>query len=92
MTQITAWGELALRHWKEFRPNMVAFLTKNESLEDALVNAQENAKTEMTLRLQRGEHFHQAKEATLGYWIFLPSEKEVPILDPDRMPFSQPGE
>jgi hypothetical protein len=87
---LTAFGEMAKRHWKKFRPKMVKHLEKQGVLHAALINAQEIAKAELADRMRAGESYPQAKDEVLRMWILLPDEKEVKRLSPDQMPYSQP--
>jgi hypothetical protein len=62
------------------------------SLKDALLNAQEQAKSLTAELVREGRDLESAREQALSQFVLLPSETEKPLLDPDQMPFSQPGQ
>lgn len=80
----------ALTSWTECRPKMVRFLRKNGILKEALLLADKKAREETMERVRHGEAPAQAKDAALMTYIYLPPEKDVPILPTDQMPFEQP--
>ena len=84
---LTAWGLIALEHWKKHRPMMCRKLEAAGLLEQAAIQHQEKA-TEAALDLYyQGTPLEAAKEIVMAQLIYLPSEEEVPILPPDQMPF-----
>ena len=83
---------LARIHWEKHRPKMVAHLKANQENEPALEHNARIASDVLASKLRLGANLEIAKKYVLKTWIFLPDEKTSPILDPDLMPFSQPGE
>jgi hypothetical protein len=83
---------LARIHWEKHRPKMVAHLKANKIYEAALKHNARIASDVLSSKLSLGADLETAKKYVLKTWIFLPDEKTEPLLDPDLMPFSQPGE
>ena len=86
MTTLTQYGRMAERHWREFRPKMVAELEAQGRLKEALFEAQETTKDEMmelTRRLQKEQGLtpqqahDQAWEMIREKYILLPPEDET---------------
>ena len=48
MNTLTQYGQMAEKHWREFRPTMVAELEAQGKLQEMLYEAQEKSKDEMT--------------------------------------------
>ena len=81
---ISAYGLMAERHWREFRPQMVKELEEAGKLEEALHEAQERTLDEMLeletkleadgLTIQQARD--QAWEMTREKYILLPPEEE----------------
>ena len=82
MTPLTQLGQLAAKHWQEFRPKMVRELERKGLLHQMLLEAEEKTKDEMaTLRtelMQRGSTAQQAHdrawEMVREKYILLPPE------------------
>jgi len=83
MTTLTQYGQMAAKHWHEFRPKMVRELERKGQLQAALITAQEQTLDEMaTLRtelMQRGSTAQQAHtqawEMVREKYILLPPEE-----------------
>ena len=81
---ISAYGLMAERHWREFRPKMVRELEKTGKLEEALHEAQERTLDElMDLEtkleadgLTKQQASDQAWEVVRERYILLPPEDE----------------
>ena len=82
---------LARIHWEKHRPKMVAHLKANKEYESALEHNARIAGDVLASKLRLGADLEIAEKYVLKTWIFLPDEKTSPLLDPDLMPFSQPG-
>ncbi len=82
---ISAYGLMAERHWREFRPKMVSELEAAGKLEEALHEAQERTLDElMELEtmleadgLTKQQAHDQAWEMVREKYILLPSEDET---------------
>lgn len=82
MSELTQYGRMAERHWREFLPKMVAELEASGQLQQRLLEAEEKTKDEMaTVRsqlIQQGqppEQAHrQAWEMVRERYVFLPPE------------------
>ena len=86
-------GRLADRHWRKHRPNMVKHLEAQGVYEAVLLETQERALEALAdLISLKGATPAQARELVMTQMIYLPDEKEVPVLDPDQMPYIQPQE
>ena len=69
--------KLAIRHWTEWRPKMVADLEAANRLDhDALVAAEKVQEGIMDLKGAGYQH-HEAEEVMLKRYILLPPEQEV---------------
>jgi hypothetical protein len=79
-------GGKILKQWEASRPKMVAKLKKAGDLEEAVVWAQEQAKTEQAWLIKRGTPWWSAEEIALAPWMF-PDETEQKTLTQDQMPF-----
>ncbi len=53
--QLTAYGLMAERHWREFRPKMVRELERKGTLTEALFEAQETTLDEMEILTRKME-------------------------------------
>lgn len=81
------WTAVAKNHWEEHRPRMVKALKKAGVYEAALEEAAEKAiRTALDLKDQ-GVNPTQARSEAMRMFLYLPTEKESPTLDPDRMPY-----
>ena len=88
---LTRFGLMAKNHWEKFRPKMVAHLKRELVYKSALLNAQEMAKELIGQEVSKlGNSLENAREKALAMYVLLPSEAEQPILEADRMPYSQP--
>ena len=82
MKTLTQFGQMAARHWREFRPKMVRELERKGLLHQMLLEAEEKTKDEMaTLRtelMQKGSTAQQAQtqawEMVREKYILLPPE------------------
>ncbi len=83
MKPLTQFGLMAERHWRKFRPKMVAELEAKRLLHEMLLEAEENTEAELDqIRrrlIQQGlmaqQAHDQAWELVRERYIFLPSEK-----------------
>ena len=88
---LTRTGHLLDKHLKTHRPNMVRHLQKKGVYRAYLLETQERASEALVdLISRRGATYHQAWEIVSTEMVFLPDEKEVPVLPPNQMPYSQP--
>jgi len=72
---------------------MVRHLEKQGVYQQYLLETQERASEALVdLISMRGAKPHEAWEIVTTEMIFLPDEKELPVLPPNQMPYSQPGE
>ena len=82
MKTLTQYGQMAAKHWHEFRPKMVRELERKGQLQAMLLDAEEKTKDEMaTLRtdlMQKGSTAQQAQtqawEMVREKYILLPPE------------------
>ena len=83
MTTLTQYGQMAAKHWHEFRPKMVREMERKGILHQMLLEAEEKTKDEMaTLRtelMQKGSTAQQAHtqawEMVREKYILLPPEE-----------------
>ena len=83
MKTLTQYGQMAAKHWHEFRPKMVRDLERKGLLHQMLLEAEEKTKDEMaTLRtelMQRGSTAQQAQtqawEMVREKYVLLPPEE-----------------
>jgi glucose-6-phosphate-specific signal transduction histidine kinase len=83
MKPLTQYGQMAAKHWREFRPKMVRELERKGLLHQMLLEAEEKTKDEMaTLRtdlMQKGSMAQQAQtqawEMVREKYILLPPEE-----------------
>jgi glucose-6-phosphate-specific signal transduction histidine kinase len=83
MKTLTQYGQMAAKHWHEFRPKMVRELERKGLLHQMLLEAEEKTKDEMaTLRtdlMQKGSTAQQAQtqawEMVREKYILLPPEE-----------------
>lgn len=80
---LTAYGLMAERHWREFRPGMVREMERHGTLHQALLEAQERTLDEMetiTLRLETEEGMSVTEANDMAWemvrerYILLPEE------------------
>lgn len=85
-TTLTQYGRLAEKHWREFRPRMVAQMESAGTLQTALMEAEETTAEEMAAlipKLQRESDLtqqqahDQAWEMTREKYLLLPPEDEI---------------
>jgi hypothetical protein len=85
-TTLTQYGRLAEKHWREFRPRMVAEMEATRTLQTALMEAEETTVEEMAAlipKLQRQfdlthqQAHDQAWEMTREKYLLLPPEDEI---------------
>jgi hypothetical protein len=82
MTTLTQYGLMAEKHWREFRPQMVAELEANGTLQAMLLEAEEQTDAELDqIRrklIQQGQTPQQAHdtawEIVRERYLFLPPE------------------
>ena len=82
MKPLTQYGRMAERHWREFRPKMVAELEATDRLYEMLLEAEEKTDAELdSIRrrlIQEGMTAQQAHDAAWEMvrtrYIFLPPE------------------
>ena len=90
--ELTSLGHRILDHWREQRPKMCAELRKKGLLVKLVHQAQERASDlEWELIHKKGFDPLGALELAKQDWL-LPSEKDVPNLDPEQMPKAMPSE
>jgi glucose-6-phosphate-specific signal transduction histidine kinase len=83
MKTLTQYGQMAAKHWHEFRPKMVRDLERKGLLHQMLLEAEEKTKDEMaTLRtelMQKGSTAQQAQtqawEMVREKYVLLPPEE-----------------
>lgn len=85
-TTLTQYGRLAEKHWREFRPRMVAEMEATGTLQTALMEAEETTAEEMAalipmLQRESGltpqQAHDQAWEMTREKYLLLPPEDEA---------------
>jgi hypothetical protein len=80
-TGLTRFGAMADQHWRQHRPRMYLHLKAKGLLMEALLNAQERAKTMIGQMVgEQGCDLESAREAALREFVLLPSEDEEPVL------------
>jgi len=80
---LTQYGQMAAKHWREFRPKMVRDLSQKGLLHQMLLEAEEKTKDEMaTLRIELMKQGSTAQQAQTQAWemvrekyILLPPEE-----------------
>ena len=83
MKTLTQYGQMAAKHWHEFRPKMVRELERKGLLHRMLLEAEEKTKDEMvTLRMELMKQGKTAQQAQTQAWemvrekyILLPPEE-----------------
>jgi len=83
-TTLTQYGMMAQKHWREFRPKMVAALEAKGILNETLLEAERSTKNEMydlTMKFQRqgltAQQAHdRAWEMVREEYILLPPEEQ----------------
>ena len=83
MKTLTQYGQMAAKHWHEFRPKMVRELERKGLLHQMLLEAEEKTKDEMvTLRMELMKLGKTAQQAQTQAWemvrekyILLPPEE-----------------
>jgi glucose-6-phosphate-specific signal transduction histidine kinase len=83
MKPLTQYGQMAAKHWHEFRPKMVRELERKGLLDQMLLEAEEKTKDEMaTLRMELMKLGKTAQQAQTQAWemvrekyILLPPEE-----------------
>ncbi len=79
---LTQYGRMAEKHWREFRPKMVAELEANGTLQEMLLEAEEKTASEMhdlTMQFQKQgltpqQAHDQAWEMVRERYLLLPEE------------------
>lgn len=84
--EFNQWQSLALRHWKEYLPQMYAELVKEKRLEAELYKACELTWREMQAKMAEGATWDEAWEASRELYLLLPPEPET---DEEPMPESE---
>jgi hypothetical protein len=83
MTPLTQYGQMAARHWREFRPKMVRELERKGLLHQMLLEAEEKTKDEMaTLRTELMQKGSTAQQAQTQAWEMV-REKYI-LLSPEE--------
>ena len=77
---LTGWAKDAAKHWRAFRPTMVAEMEAEGRLEEFAVQAAQQARDEFGRMVEKGTHPEAAREMVMSRYIFLPSEDERPDL------------
>ena len=90
---LTPLGHKILKHWRKYRPTMVAALSVQNQLQQAIFAAQEltgNLLYELTV-VQKMD-YQMAWELATREWAFLPDEEDQPQLsfDPATLDPNQP--
>ena len=90
---LTPLGHKILKHWRKYRPTMVAMLSERNQLQQAIFAAQEltgNLLYELTV-VQKMD-YQMAWELATREWAFLPDEEDQPQLsfDPATLDPNQP--
>ena len=90
---LTPLGHKILKHWRKYRPTMVATLSEQNQLQQAIFAAQEltgNLLYELTV-VQKMD-YQMAWEMATREWAFLPDEEDQPQLsfDPATLDPNQP--
>jgi hypothetical protein len=83
--QLTQYGRMAEKHWREFLPKMVAEMEAKGILQEMLLDAEETTKNEMhdlTMQLQKQgktpqQAHDQAWEIVRERYILLPPEGQT---------------
>jgi len=83
--QLTQYGRMVEKHWREFLPNMVAEMEAKGILEEMLLDAEQKTKDELyelTMQLQKqgktAQQSHdQAWEIVRERYILLPPEAQT---------------
>jgi len=76
MTQRTALGEAILKHWREYLPQMVSDLEKENLLEQAILEAQERTGDLLyELASVQKMEYQTAWEVAIREWALLPGER-----------------
>lgn len=73
-------GWQAEKHWKQFRPKMYRELKKKGVLYKSLYAAQERTEDALADLIEKGLSYDMAWEAVREEWLFLPTEKDLPVL------------
>ncbi len=84
-TQLTQYGMMAEKHWREFRPKMVTEMEAKGVLQETLLDAENNTKNEMhdlTMKFQKQgltpqQAHDRAWEMAREEYILLPPEEEM---------------
>ena len=80
--QLTQYGRMAEKHWREFRPNMVAEMEAKGVLEEMLLEAQEQTASEMyDLTMKFLEQGLTAQQAHNRAWEMV--REEYILLQPE---------
>ena len=90
---LTPLGHQILEHWSQYRPKMVATLTAQNQLPQAIFAAQELTTNLLyELAIVRKMDYQIAWELATREWAFLPDEEDQPQLsfDPATLDPNQP--
>ena len=90
---LTPLGHKILKHWSKYRPKMVAALSTQNQLQQAVYAAQElTANLLYELTVVKKMDYQMAWELATREWAFLPDEEDQPQLsfDPATLDPSQP--
>jgi hypothetical protein len=90
---LTPLGHKVLKHWSKYRPRMVAALTAQRQLQQAVFAAQElTANLLYELTMVKKMDYQMAWELATREWAFLPDEEDQPQLsfEPASLDPNQP--
>jgi hypothetical protein len=74
---------MAIEHWKKYRPKMYRELLKGGKLQERVVKAAQLTEEALEDLLSEGVPYDQAWELVREMWICLPTEEDVPLLGED---------
>ena len=77
---LTGWAKDAAKHWRAFRPTMVAEMEAEGRLEEFAAQAAQQAREEFGRMVAKGTNPETAREIVISRYIFLPGEDEQPNL------------
>jgi hypothetical protein len=86
------WATDAKEHWKKYRPKMYAALERSGKLNQHLNMAVEQTKNDYAQMIEDGMPVDAAWEAVRERYLFLPTEKDVPVLGENPNPILDPGD
>jgi len=79
---LEAFGRMAERHWREYRPKLVKYLEQKGELYQWLKEAEDEAENYMEEAQRQKVDYHAAMEVATRTWICLPDiGEEDEVLD-----------